>query len=146
MYSIHRGIGFFDFQSGKQHFTLQYCSTTCSIKCYISVRQDKVHNEDLWKQCFQLFEHLQKCIKDVHSSLMPKAAPPDCWVHCPLHGKNDPGPHLPFGSDMYLFKYCTELCKDVPPDAYNLLMNPEKQPRKCSYHNWHIIMCVCRTS
>ncbi|XP_065887254.1 uncharacterized protein [Dysidea avara] len=126
---IYRGIGFFDFQSGKQNFTLQYCSTSYSIKCYISVHRNEVHNEDLWEQRLKLFEHLKQCIGDVHSSLMPKATPPDCCIYCPLHDKDDPGPHLPFVGDMQLFKYCTVLRKDVPPSAYNLLVKPNKQPR-----------------
>ena len=140
--SIYRGIGFFDFQSGKQNFTLQYCSTSYSIKCYISVHRNEVHNEDLWEQRLKLFEHLKQCIGDVHSSLMPKATPPDCCIYCPLHDKDDPGPHLPFVGDMQLFKYCTVLRKDVPPSAYNLLVKPNKQPLKycCSNRSF----CTCR--
>ena len=132
MCSIYRGIGFFDFQNGKQNFTLQYCSASYSVKCYIGVRRSEVHREDLLEQRLKLFSYLKQCVNEVHSLLMPKATPPDCWVHCPLHGKDDPGPHLPFVGDMQLFKYCTLLCQDVPPSAYNLLVEPNKQPRKCS--------------
>ena len=60
--SIFRGIGVFDFNNGKQSFTLQLCSKTHCIKHFISVKETEINNEELIKRAalgtVEMFEGL----------------------------------------------------------------------------------------
>ena len=129
MCSVCRGIGVFDFKNRKQGFTLQLCSVTFSIKCYIFVLQQEMHNRDLWLQRRDLLqEHLPSFILDAHNRCIFKADQPIAYMECPMQHDENCAPHvrldtLAIDTDVW----CTRMNpkKLVSKDAYNLLLQPQ---------------------
>ena len=120
--SIFRGLGVFDFNNGKQNFTLQLCSKTYCIKCFISVKETEVKNEELREQRWELLKYLNDCIEDIHISFIPKAVKPVAHVHCPIHKVPNISPHLFLDKIKWSMSCSVEVCKQVPVEAYNLLL------------------------
>ena len=127
---IFRGIGVFDFNNGKQNFTLQLCSKTYCIKCFISVKETEVKNEELREQRWELLKYLNDCIEYTRMSFIPEAVKPVAHVHCPInHEVPNIPPHLFLDKIKWDMSCSVEVCKQVPVEAYNLLL---KQPDELS--------------
>ena len=135
LYSIFRGIGVFDFNNGKQSFTLQLCSTTYCIKCFVSVQENEIENEELRKQRCELLSYLNNCIEYTHTSFIPEAVKPVAHVHCPVdHRVADVPPHLFLDKIKWGMLCSIEVCKKVPVEAYNLLLKCPDHLSKSSMH------------
>jgi len=129
--SVLRGIGVFDFDNKKQGFTLQQCSVTFSIKCYVFVLQQEVCNKHLWQQRWDLLQkHLHSFILDAHKRCIPNAQQPIAYIECP---EKDCTPHicldtLTTDTDIWCTKVNPK--KLIPRDTYNLVLEPKDQPGK----------------
>jgi len=110
----------------KQCFTLQQCTQTSSIKLYISVNKNKLSNEELQEvtsSCQQLHCHLEKCIEQVHQSLIPCAREPIGYLECPIDHESSQVPHLRLcGIENEKELICPKSGEVVPLEKYNLLL------------------------
>ncbi|XP_065901120.1 uncharacterized protein [Dysidea avara] len=144
--SIHHGVGSFRFKGKKQCFTLQQCTQTSSIKLYISVDKNNLSKDELQEvvsSCKQLFHHLQKCIKEVHQSLIRCALEPIGYLECPIDHEGSQFPHLRLSeikNDKELV--CPRSGKVVSLEKYDLLLaspNYRGALRKAPNKNFHCL-------
>lgn len=143
LHSIFRGIGVFDFNNGKQSFTLQLCSTTYCIKCFVSVQENEIKNEELRKQRWELLSYLDNCIKYTHTSFIPEAVKPVAHVYCPVdHKFPDVPPHLFLDKIKWGMSCSIEVCKKVPVEAYNLLLNCPDHLSKSSIYLYTLSQAI----
>ncbi|XP_065897157.1 uncharacterized protein [Dysidea avara] len=124
---IYHGSGHFDFKDRKQCFRLQQCSTTFSIKCFITVDQQRATNEfqlqEMLKHRNELVAHLQCCVSEVHHSCIPSAEKPIAYLECPLIHEPDYPPHIQLDqindTDEVLCRPSNN--QPIPKEAYILL-------------------------
>ena len=90
--SIRRGVGYFSFEDARwQQFQLQWCQSTSSINCYITIEQ--LHHPPsemlpvLLQQRRQLLIYLESSVAEVSKCCMPSALPLLTCLECPLHEK-----------------------------------------------------------
>ena len=125
--SIRRGVGYFTFGDAQwQQFQLQWCQSTSSINCYITIQQ--LHHPPsemlpaLLKQRRQLLIYLESSVAEVSKCCMPSAKPPLTCLECPLH-EDECIPHVV----LDINKRCTLICYEkllattVPEKSYILL-------------------------
>ena len=122
-FSIHHGIGVFDFINDKQCFTLQHCPKTHSIKCYICVHEGEVNNAKLHEQRWKLLQMLDTMIHSVHKCCISTAQKPIAYIECPLQHDEEYGLHLRLRK-IKLNMYCNKVYPKqlVPKETYNLLL------------------------
>ena len=122
-FSIHHGIGVFDFIDDKQCFTLQHCPKTHSIKCYICVRKEEVNNINAYVQRREFLKILDKVVHSVHERCISKAKKPIAYIECPLQHYEECGLHLRYNK-IKPNVYCNKVYpkQPVPMEAYNLLL------------------------
>ena len=128
-FRIFRGIGVFDFNNNKQSFTLQQCSKTSCIKCYISVHQQEVNNMTLWSQREKLLLCLEESILQIHDSCISKSRKPIAYLDCPLRHNEQHEPHLVLKSitaDAELF--CSKNNAKIDVTYYYLLVKLKNPP------------------
>ena len=129
MYSIYRGIGYFNFKGFKQSFKLQECQATSSIKCYITIQEKVTKQQQLvmLEQRKDLLAHLKKSINEVHSTYIPSATHPIGYLECPLQHEGNCSPHVRLADiseteEVYCSKRNGEV---VPPEAYMMLLKAD---------------------
>jgi len=125
--SIRRGVGYFTFGDAQwQQFQLQWCQTTSSINCYITIQQLRHPPSEmlpvLLKQRRKLLIYLESSVAEVSKCCMPSAKPPLTCLECPLH-KDECIPHIV----LDINKRCTLICHEkllatpVPEHSYIIL-------------------------
>ena len=136
-YSVKRGIGKFKFEEGLwQKFTLHYCRSTYSIKCYITINNNKKPPSDqlpiLLDQRRELLAHLNSSIVEIYKSVMPSADPPQTYLECPVCDKEDCHPHIKLDVNKRKCLVCIMQDDTVEIDAkyYLLLFEPSLTPHK----------------
>ena len=113
----------------KQSFALQQCSEASYIKYYISVRKQKVNNQDLWSQRKKLLLHLEQWISEIHGTCIPKASKPVVHLDCPLQHDEKHEPHLSFKSiPTNADLFCNKSNERIDVIFYNLLVKLENPP------------------
>ena len=130
IFSVHRGIGVFDFSNEKQCFALQHCPKSHSIKCHICVHTQEVNDASLSVQRLELVNELGKLIDLVHKRCISKSQKPIAYLECPLQHDEMCGPHLSLDKikpNMYCTKDYPK--RKVPEEAYNLVL-PLDHPGK----------------
>lgn len=134
--SIKRGIGKFRFEEGLwQKFTLHYCQSTCSIKCYITVYKKNPSIDQLPIQLDQrreLLAHLNSSIVEIYKSIMPSADPPQSFLECPVCDKENQQPHIKLDINKKKRLVCQmeEDAIEIDVKHYLLLFEPSPTPRK----------------
>ena len=135
--SIKRGIGKFKFDEGLwQKFTLHYCKSTCSIKCYITIYKKNPPCGQLpilLNQRRELLVHLNSSIAEVCKSVMPSADPPQTFLECPVCDNKDCLPHIKL--DINANKYLVCLLQDDTvkiDEKYYLLLFESYPPANIS--------------
>ena len=96
--SIRRGVGYFSFKNAHlQQFQLQWCQSTSSINCYITIQHSRQPPSDmlpvLLQQRRQLVTYLESSVAEISKGCMPSAKPPLTCLECPLHDE-DYTPHI----------------------------------------------------
>ena len=100
------------------------------IKCFISVKETEIKNKELREQRWELLKYLNNCIEHTHVSFIPEAEKPVAYIHCPInHEVSNVPPHLFLDKIKWGMSCSAEVCKQVPVEAYNLLL---KHPDKLS--------------
>ena len=125
--SIRRGVGYFSFDNARwQQFQLQWCKSTSSVNCYITIQQSHQSPSDmlpvLLQQRRQLLTHLKSSVAEISKCCMPSAQPPVTCLECPLH-EEECMPHVVLDIDKKDDLICHEklLATPVPEQAYVLL-------------------------
>ena len=130
MYSIYRGIGYFNFKGRNQSFKLQECQATSSIKCYITMREKGITKQEqlvMLEQRKDLLVHLKKSINEVHSDYIPSATQPIGYIECPLQHEENCSPHVRLADISETEKVRCSKCHGevVPPEAYMMLLKAD---------------------
>ena len=130
-------MGKFKLEEGLwQKFTLCYCQSTCSIKCYITIYSNKTPPSDqlpiLLNQRRELLVHLNSSVAEIYKSVMPSADPPQSFLECPVCNKEDCQPHIELDINKKKCLVCLMQDDTVEIDEkhYLLLFEPSLTPRK----------------
>ena len=125
--SIRRGVGYFGFDDARwQQFQLQWCKSTSSVDCYITIQQSHQSPSDmlpvLLQQRRQLLTHLKSSVAEISKCCMPSAQPSVTCLECPLH-EEECMPHVVLDIDIKDVLICHKklLATPVPEQAYLLL-------------------------
>ena len=136
-YSVKRGIGKFKFEEGlQQKFTLHYCQSTSSIKCYITIYHNEKPPSDqlpvLLDQRRDLLAHLNYSIVEIYNSVMPSVEPPHIFLECPECDSEHCLPHIKL--DIYknrcLVCQMQEDTVRIHEKHYLLLFEPSLNPHQ----------------
>jgi len=127
LFSIYRGIGYFNFKNRNQSFKLQECQSTSSIKCYITIYEKGVTRQEqsaMLEQRQDLLSHLKRSINQIHSTYIPSARYPISYIECPLSHEENCMPHVrldDISQSRIIYCYKSDN-KIVPPQAYMPLL------------------------
>ena len=126
-YSVYRGVGYFSFGDALwQHFQLQWCQSTSSINCYITIEQSHHPPSEmlpvLLQQRRQLLIYLESSVAEVSKCCMPSTKPPLTCLECPLH-KEECTPHVVLDINKRDVLVCHNMLlpKRIPEESYILL-------------------------
>jgi len=123
------------------------------MKVYLSVDKTNLSSNELQEVaslCQQLHRHLQKCIKEVHQSLIPCAREPIGYLECPINHEGCKAPHLrlsEIGNQKELI--CPKSSEVVSLEKYNLLLASLNYRKFYAYTHTYLTIyglkcgCVC---
>ena len=126
-YSIRRGVGYFSFEDARwQQFQLQWCQSTSSINCYITIQQSHHPPSEmlpaLLQQRRQLLTYLESSVAETTRCCMPSAKPPLTCLECPLH-EEECTPHVVLNLNKKDVLVChEELLASVIPEKFYILL------------------------